>query len=104
MSPKAKTMTAPEFEAVGNKFGTVGVAETRFSHKRNTGYAISVQEVVGEMTRKPAFGYDFYTPPSNEMILKKVPFGNINKTKYSTFANDIQNQKKWIPGPDHYLK
>ena len=41
---------------------------------------ISVKEIVDNTLNIPPFGFDFYKSPSNEMLLKKVPFGISNKS------------------------
>jgi hypothetical protein len=51
---------------------------------------MSVKEVVDTILKKPAFGEEFYKVPSNDMLLKKIPFGHSNKVKFSTFLDQIQ--------------
>ena len=64
---------------------------------------MTIKDTVNEILRKPAFGDDFYQTPSNEMLLKKVPFGHQNKLKFTTFGEDVQKQKKWVPSPSQYI-
>jgi len=70
---------------------------TQFSS--NTKYKLSVNEVVEQTLNKPAFGMSFYKTPSNEMLLKKIPFGKTAKGKNFGFAEIAQRKKSWIPGP-----
>jgi len=64
-------------------------------------YSVTIQEVVDQALNKPAFGMSFYQSPSNEMLLKKIPFGRGAKGKNYSFAEMAQRKKSWIPGP-HY--
>ena len=47
----------------------------------------------------PPFGDKFYHSPSNEMLMKKIPFGKSNKEKGSSFAEQVMKKKAWVPGP-----
>ena len=58
---------------------------------------MSVGEFTG--TTKEIVGIPNYQGPSNEMLLKKVTHGKILKGKFVTFAEEIMNKKKWVPGP-----
>ena len=40
---------------------------------------MTIKEVVSIGLKRPEFGHDFYNTPSNEMLMKKVPFGLSDK-------------------------
>jgi hypothetical protein len=63
---------------------------------------VTVTDVVDSSLRKSPFGHNFYRSPSNEMLLKKAPFGLSNKKKYDDFQSEIQKKKGWVPSPDKY--
>lgn len=63
---------------------------------------LTVDDVVSGST-KPPFGMGFYKTPSNESLMKKIHFGTVEKAKLTTFVEQIQKRKAWIPGPQ-YIK
>lgn len=63
---------------------------------------LSIEEVIG--TSIPHAAHASYKTPSNEMLLKKPLLGMASKKKLITFAEEIQNRKKLIPGSPHYAK
>lgn len=46
---------------------------------------VTITNMVDNSLRKPAFGFNFYRSPSNEMLLKKAPFGLALKEKNLDF-------------------
>jgi len=46
---------------------------------------VTVTDIVDSSLRKSPFGHNFYKSPSNEMLLKKAPFGLSLKEKNLDF-------------------
>ena len=63
---------------------------------------LSVNDVVNGILNKPEFGHSFYKTPSNEMLMKKVPFGHSAKYKHLTFGAQVMKDKQWVPSPSLY--
>jgi hypothetical protein len=47
---------------------------------------MTAQDFVKTASGKQPFGHSFYNLPSNEMLMKKIPFGLPNKEKNLSFA------------------
>lgn len=63
---------------------------------------LSVNDVVNGIINKPEFGHSFYKTPSNEMLMKKIPFGHSQKYKHFTFGAQVMKDKAWVPSPSLY--
>lgn len=69
---------------------------------RNNNSNLTMKDMVESTMGKPAFGFNFYKTPSNEMLQKKAPFGMSNKEKNPSFGEQMQKKKGWVPSPDKY--
>ena len=47
---------------------------------------LSVDDMINGILNKPQFGHSFYKSPSNEMLMKKIKFGNSNREKLLSFG------------------
>ena len=63
---------------------------------------LSVDDMINGILNKPQFGHSFYKSPSNEMLMKKIKFGNSNREKLLSFGANAQKIKDWVPSPSQY--
>lgn len=61
--------------------------------------SLTVKDVVEGITRPNPFSIAAYEAPSNEMLMKKVPFGHSDKTTNQSFIDQVKKSKNWVPGP-----
>ena len=64
---------------------------------------LSVKHIVDNSLNVSEFGMPFYKSPSNEMLLKRIQYGPSDKEKKLSFAEQVQNKKSWVPGPNYTL-
>ena len=63
---------------------------------------MSVSDVVSGYGSRKAFGHGFYKTPSNEMLLKKTPFGCANKEAAKGFIDQASKHGKWVPPAKYF--
>jgi len=70
----------------------------------SSGSLIPMNDMVNSNKKVQAFGMGLYSCPSNEMLMKKAPFGSSKREKSLSFCENIMKQKAWVPGPSNYTK
>ena len=63
---------------------------------------IPMGDMVNSHQKVQAFGIGLYSCPSNEMLMKKVPFGPSKREKSLSYCENIMKKKAWVPGPTNY--
>ena len=63
---------------------------------------MSIDQYVNALVQKSQYGMKDYYLPSNEMLLKKVPFGKSDKEKNASFVAVVEKNKAWVPAPNKY--
>jgi hypothetical protein len=99
-SPRSE-MLGP-MSVTGSKFGVSQSPRLKqVKTARNSRDLISVQDYVKTVSGKPQFGNTFYNMPSNEMLLKRIPFGKPAKGKNISFTEQVMKKSAWVPGPKY---
>ena len=107
MAPNQFAMTRDSSLTLLSPRAKTNFRERNFSTVRGGNHKPIMELSVSDMTgqKNELFGIRNYSIPRNEPLIplekRKIPLGKSDKSKNLSFAEQIINKKKWVPGPQY---